>query len=77
MCILRSAICKVELGKGVNKFVLIPAIKHNLNMFMGSYFCAVCTECEKDVDTEKSGYFIVKKKEDFFLHKPCQMQFLK
>ena len=43
-CILRSAICKAELGQGVNKFVLIPEFKHNLNMFMGSYFCSECMD---------------------------------
>ena len=124
-CILKSAICKAELGKGVNKFELIPEIKHNKDMFMGSYFCSeclerfenkeeeishmekmnhdkkpvnlreksldtlltkidfignlhlsvFCTECEEDVNTDTSGYFLVRKKK--ILHKPWQMLFLK
>ena len=41
-CILRSAICKAELGKGVKKFVLVPEINHNLDIFLGQNFCSEC-----------------------------------
>ena len=39
-CILRSAICKTELGKGVA--VGTPEIIHNLTMFLGEIYCPEC-----------------------------------
>ena len=42
LCILRSAICRTKLGKGVKNFVFVSEIKHNLNIFLGSNYCADC-----------------------------------
>ena len=39
-CILRSAICKTELGKGMA--VGTPEIIHNLTMFLGEIYCPEC-----------------------------------
>ena len=35
-CILRSALCKANVGKGVKKYVEIPEIKNNLQMFFAT-----------------------------------------
>ena len=56
-CILRSALCKSNVGKGVNKFVEVPEIKHNLRIFLGENHCPQCfvrfgTEEEKLIHLE-------------------------
>ena len=53
-CILRSAIRKAELGKGLKNFVLIPEIKRNKHMFMGSNFCSECVERFENKEEEIS-----------------------
>ena len=50
-CILRSAICKTRLATGVKKYVSIPEITYNLQIFLGQHFCPKCKErfyCEGD-----------------------------
>ena len=44
LCILRSAICRTKLGKGVKKSVFVSEIKHNLNFFLGTSYCADCLQ---------------------------------
>ena len=112
ICILRSAICKTKLDKGLKKSVSLPEIKYNLNIFLGTYHCVdclqqfnnkeeemehmeennhekkqlsfkktldtllieinivdeihlavMCTECERDLNTSKSGYIVLPKGE--------------
>ena len=42
LCIVRSAISKIELNKEKKCYVNIPEIIHNLNIFLGESYCVSC-----------------------------------
>ena len=43
-CIYRSSICKLKSGKGNRTYIEIPEIRHNLDIFLGPFYCMKCFE---------------------------------
>ena len=68
-CIYRSAICKIKCGKGNRSFIEIPEIRHNLDIFLGDYFCESCFETF-DTKEELEAH----KKEVMHIIKPLPMK---
>ena len=68
-CIYRSAICKVKSGKGNRSYIEVPEIRHNMDLFLGDYFCPLCLESfDTKEETEKH------KKELMHIIKPQPMK---
>ena len=43
-CIYRSSICKMKSGKGNRTYIEIPEIRHNMDIFLGLFYCMKCFE---------------------------------